>query len=223
VGIQESGHLFLCSHGRMLPRWSEAFGAGRAGKIQTTRASSESSKVSLVWLRLEQGVPVAAQLERLAPPLKFLPCVVLSDRPTDEEALAAFSAGARGYCNTHAAAQVLIQVAAVVLQGGLWIGESLMQRLVSATSRIQAVADVTVSPVKRAWAECLTDREKEVAIVLAAGASNKEIARELGITERTVKAHVGAILEKLHVRDRLQLSLVVNGQVSGQAQRSSSI
>lgn len=207
----------------MLPRWSEAFSAGRAGKIQTTRANSESSRVSLVWLRLEQGVPVAVQLERLAPSLKLLPCVVLSDRPTDDEALAAFSAGARGYCNTHAAAQVLIQVAAVVLQGGLWIGESLMQRLVSATSRIQAAASVTVSPVKQTWTEHLTDREKEVAITLATGASNKEIARSLGITERTVKAHVGAILEKLQVRDRLQLSLVVNGQVPGQPQRPSSI
>jgi two-component system nitrate/nitrite response regulator NarL len=223
VGIQESGHLFLCLHGRMLPRWSEAFSAGRAGKIQTTRANSESSRVCLVWLRLEQGVPVAVQLERLAPSLKLLPCVVLSDRPTDDEALAAFSAGARGYCNTHAAAQVLIQVAAVVLQGGLWIGESLMQRLVSATSRIQAAAGVTVSPVKRTWAERLTDREKEVAITLATGASNKEIARSLGITERTVKAHIGAILEKLQVRDRLQLSLIVNGQALGRPQQPSSI
>ena len=204
----------------MLPRWSEAFSAGRAGKIQTTRANSESNRVSLVWIRLEQGVPVAAQLERLSPSLKLLPCVVMSDRPTDDEALAAFSAGARGYCNTHAAAQVLIQVAAVVLQGGLWIGESLMQRLVSATSRTQAAA-VTVSPVKRTWTEHLTDREKEVAVTLATGASNKEIARSLGITERTVKAHVGAILEKLQVRDRLQLSLVVNGQALGRTHPAS--
>lgn len=207
----------------MLPRWSEAFSAGRAGKIQTARANSASSRVSLVWLRLEQGVPVGVQLERLAPSLKLLPCVVLSDRPTDDEALAAFSAGARGYCNTHAAAQVLVQVAGVVLQGGLWIGESLMQRLVGATSRMQTSADVMVSPIKRAWAEHLTEREKEVAITLASGASNKEIARSLGITERTVKAHVGAILEKVHVRDRLQLSLVVNGQSAGQAQRQKPI
>lgn len=211
MGIQESGHLFLCSHGRMLPRWSEAFSAARAGKIQTTRASSESSRVSLVWLRLEQGVPVATQLERLAPPLKLLPCVVLSDRPTDEEALAAFSSGARGYCNTHAAAQVLVQVAAVVSQGGLWIGESLMQRLVGATARLQTLASGSALQNK-AWSVGLTDREREVASTLARGASNKEIARTLGITERTVKAHVGAILEKLQVRDRLQLSLIVNGR-----------
>ncbi|OOG45058.1 response regulator transcription factor [Polaromonas sp. A23] len=199
----------------MLPRWSEAFEAAKAGKIQTTRAQSESAKVNVVWLRLEQGVSVAEQIDHLSPGLRFLPCVVLSDRPTDDEALAAFSAGARGYCNTHAAAQVLVQVAAVVLQGGLWIGESLMQRLVGATSRVQVATGVTAPFVRQTWSKGLTDREKEVALTLATGASNKEIARALGITERTVKAHVGAILEKLHVRDRLQLSLVVNGQVSG--------
>ncbi len=214
VRNQEAIHLFLCPHGRMLPRWSEAFHAGKAGKIHSIRGNVRSSKADLVWLRLEHGLPVAMQIEHLAPQLRLLPCVVLSDRPTDEEALAAFSAGARGYCNTHAAAQLLTQVAAVVLQGGLWIGESLMQRLISATGRLQATASSVVLPESETWSEDLTDREKQVANTLASGANNKEIARALGITERTVKAHVGAILEKLQVRDRLQLSLIVNGHAS---------
>lgn len=153
---------------------------------------------------------MAAQIENLAPQFKLIPCVVLSDQPTDEEALAAFAAGARGYCNTHAAAQLLVQIATVVRQGGLWIGESLMKRLVSATGRIQGGVAPTVE--REAWSKSLTDREKQVARTLASGASNKEIARALGITERTVKAHVGAIFEKFQVRDRLQLSLRINGQ-----------
>lgn len=218
VGNQELVHLFLCPHGRMLPRWREAFQAGKAGKIQSAGGSARSGKVDLVWLRLAHGLPVAVQIEQLAPQLKLIPCVVLSDQPTDEEALAAFAAGARGYCNTHAAAQLLIQVAAVVLQGGLWIGESLMQRLVSATSRLQAAATTVPLPQEgETWSKDLTGREKEVASTLARGASNKEIARALGITERTVKAHVGAVLDKLQVRDRLQLSLIVNGRASKQA------
>jgi len=212
VGNQESVHLFFCPHGRMLPRWSEAFQGGRAGKFHTSRSSASSSRVDLVWLRLEQELSVGVQIERLASSIKLSPCVVLSDQPSDEEALAAFSAGARGYCNTHAAPQVLIQVAAVVMQGGLWIGESLMQRLVSATSRIQVGGEG--SRDDEGWAKTLTDREREVARTLAQGASNKEIARALSITERTVKAHAGAIFAKLQVRDRLQLSLVVNGHMS---------
>jgi len=165
----------------------------------------------VVWLRLEQGRPVEVQLQEIPERFKAAPCVVLSDLPSDEEALAAFAAGARGYCNTHSAPLLLQRVARVVLQGGLWIGETLMQRLLSATARIAVPDDPP--PLSQDWAHLLTEREREVAITLAQGASNKEIARKLGITERTVKAHVGAILEKLKVRDRLQLSLIVNGQV----------
>lgn len=192
----------------MLPRWSEAFQGGRAGRPQIAK-SPKADKVDVIWLRLEYGVSVAVQIENLAPQFKLIPCVVLSDRPTDEEALAAFAAGARGYCNTHAAAQLLVQIAAVVLQGGLWIGESLMKRLVSATGRLQGNGAPAVEG--ETWSKNLTDRESQVARTLASGASNKEIARALGITERTVKAHVGAIFEKLQVRDRLQLSIRVNG------------
>ena len=45
----------------------------------------------------------------------------------------------------------------------------------------------------------------------AKGAPNKVIARELGITERTVKAHISSSLDKLHIKDRIQLALLVNG------------
>jgi len=194
----------------MLPRWAEAFQTGRAGKVATPRAKAEAAKTKLVWLRLERGGSLQIQLERLGAQFGQTPCIVLSDRPADEEALAAFAAGARGYCNTHSAAPLLIQIASVVLQGGIWIGEPLMQRLIRATSRIQAVSGG--GGESSGWSKNLTERENEVATTLARGASNKEIARTLGITDRTVKAHVGAILDKLQVRDRLQLSLIVNGR-----------
>ncbi len=57
----------------------------------------------------------------------------------------------------------------------------------------------------------LTEREKEVTQAVITGASNKEIARQLDITERTVKAHLSAIFQKLDVRDRMHLMLVVRG------------
>jgi two-component system, NarL family, nitrate/nitrite response regulator NarL len=213
VGNREPFHLFLCPHGRMLPRWTEAFQSAKAGKTETTRSKAELGRVTLIWLRINHDLPVASQIDAISLTLKLAPFVVLSDRPSDEEALAAFGCGAKGYCNTHASTALLVQISSVVLQGGLWIGESLMLRLVSATHRIPSVVDTDRSPSSPpVWSKSLTEREKEVAITLAAGSSNKEIARKLDITERTVKAHVGAILEKLQVRDRLQLSLVVNGR-----------
>ncbi|MFI6576738.1 helix-turn-helix transcriptional regulator [Nocardiopsis sp. NPDC050513] len=57
--------------------------------------------------------------------------------------------------------------------------------------------------------EGLTHREREVLTLVGAGWSNRQVARRLGVTERTVKAHVTRILEKLAVRSRLEAALVV--------------
>jgi len=78
-----------------------------------------------------------------------------------------------------------------------------MQRLFTALT-------ARAAPMQTALA-ALSAREHQVAQAVARGGTNKEIARAMGITERTVKAHLSAIFEKLGVRDRLQLSLIVNG------------
>ncbi len=163
----------------------------------------------MAWIRLTADRPVDEQVSEASKRLGPIPLIVLSDMPNDQEALAAFSAAARGYCNSHATPEVLQQVASVVEQGGLWIGESLMQKLVLATAGVSSPLSPPL-PQAVAWETRLTEREREVAKVVAAGASNKEIARELGITERTVKAHLTAILDKLGIRDRLQLALIVH-------------
>ena len=61
------------------------------------------------------------------------------------------------------------------------------------------------------WSETLTAREKQVALLAAQGASNQRIAEDCDITERTVKAHLSAVFDKLGVTDRLQLALKVHG------------
>ena len=131
------------------------------------------------------------------------PVVVLSNLPSNEEGLVAFSAGAAGYCNALAIPAVLRQVSTVVEQGGLWVGQDLMRRLFSALTACAAPTQMSLA--------VLSVREHQVAQAVARGGTNKEIARAMGITERTVKAHLTAIFEKLGVRDRLQLSLIVNG------------
>ncbi len=200
-------HCFVSEKNDLLPRWREAFPQAFACGLDVKVSPGDTP--SLVWLRLDAGVPVAATLAAARQRHPEVPIVVLSDQPDDEDALNCFAAGARGYCNTHAVPELLRRVADVVLQGGLWIGESLMQRLLQGTARIPVPAPVGAPPD---WAALLTEREREVALAVAEGASNKEVARRLGITERTVKAHTGAIFEKLGVRDRLQLSLVVHGR-----------
>lgn len=134
--------------------------------------------------------------------------VAASTLPTDAEGLAAMQAGCVGYCHAYAAAGSLRQVLAVVAAGGLWVGESLLGRLLSGVGAALAVAGVAERPDVLA---ALSEREREVALAAARGLNNKTIARDLAITERTVKAHLSAVFSKLGIDDRLQLALKVNG------------
>ena len=192
-------HGFLSIDARCRDTWREAFPALLPGQL--THACPEAE---LLWLLLPRGARVEAVIADALPVIAGRPFIVLADEPREDEALAALSAGAAGYCNGHAAAVVLQQVATVVANGGLWVGQGLMRRLLTSTARMPP-------QVESDWRSRLSPREQEAAGLLARGASNKEIARALDITERTVKAHVAAMLEKLGARDRLQLSLIING------------
>lgn len=204
--MKQARHCFLSETGEVLPRWQEAFPQAVGARLDAPAGLGPPP--ALLWVRLPQDRSVPQILAEARRRHGLLPCIVLSDHPSDDQALACFAAAARGYCNTHADPAYLRQVAEVVGQGGLWIGEALMTRLVEVTVRIGQKIPVESS---ESWASLLTPREQEVARAIAEGASNKEIARGLGITERTVKLHVGAVLEKLGVRDRLQIALIVNG------------
>ncbi len=196
-------HLFISNNGVMLDSWHSAFVAGRC--IPSPEITVTDFAPQMLWLRLTGNATVAQQIAAVRLHFGSLPLIVMSDVPNDLEALAGFSVAARGYCNTHAGTEVLLNVASVVGQGGLWIGESIMQRLMSAP-----VAEAVLTPAaSNLWSADLTEREREVAKTVTLGLSNKEIAAQLGITERTVKAHVGAVLDKLQLKSRLQLALFV--------------
>jgi DNA-binding NarL/FixJ family response regulator len=85
----------------------------------------------------------------------------------------------------------------------------LLQKLVGVTSH--RLGQLPPAGEIDDWSALLSEREAQVARLVAAGFSNREIADRLAITERTVKAHLTAIFEKLGLRDRLQLSLRING------------
>ena len=204
--MSKVAHLFLSPTGTLLENWQRAFPDAVAASSQGQAVNQWQAGV--VWLRLSGTATIAEQIASVRQSFASIPLVVLSDVPSDIEALAVLGAAGRGYCNTHAGEEVLVKVAGVVSQGGLWIGESIMQMLLS-RSAAEAASALSASSVSSNALKDLTEREREVAKAVAAGASNREIAAQLGITERTVKAHVGAVLEKLKVRDRLQLALLV--------------
>jgi DNA-binding NarL/FixJ family response regulator len=202
-------HLFISPGAGMLPAWREAFGAART--ISLDQLAGACVGASVVWLRIDAGASLANMVAAVHAHCGPVPVVILSDTPGDDEALAALSAQARGYCNSHAGAEVLTKVASVVTQGGLWIGEALMHRILA----VQHLIKVPPAAALPNWRAKLSAREAQVAEMAAAGTRYKEIARELLITERTVKAHMGAILDKLELRDRLQLALLIGERQHG--------
>lgn len=145
----------------------------------------------MAWQRLAEQGKVAAHAVLLA-----------SSTPDDEEGYRALQLGFSGYCHAYAPAPLLEQIVEVIQAGEIWAGRSLVQRLVNAVNRL---------PAQSASLQGLSERETQVAQLTAKGLSNKEIARQLNITERTVKAHLSLIFEKLKVSDRVQLVLRVNG------------
>jgi len=135
-------------------------------------------------------------------PAKHLVAAYVTLSPA--QAIDLFQAGARGYCNRYIRAELLVEVVRVVEAGEVWVGEQLMSGLLRALPRsVNAIAadHPLLAP--------LTDRERDVIPYIINGMGNKLIARELAITERTVKAHVSSILHKLGVTDRMQLAMLL--------------
>ncbi len=145
--------------------------------------------------------------------------IAMTSKENVGEARQLLALGASGYVHYLAVPQVLISVADAVASGSIWLGAELMRQLVLSTGTLfDAMESVETSESALASSELnqllskLTERERAVAESAALGKTNKEIARELVITERTVRAHLGSVFEKCHIRDRLQLVLVMSGK-----------
>jgi DNA-binding NarL/FixJ family response regulator len=132
--------------------------------------------------------------------------VVLANTPSHAETLQALSAGAMGYAHGYSAPEMLKEIRTVINHGGIWLGQQLLKRLIESSVKLTGNRSELVEELLGR----LTSREKEVAIEASKGLSNKEIARALDITERTVKAHLAKSFERLGVKDRLQLALMLN-------------
>lgn len=198
--------VFVTTRPEPIPRWLEAFPDARVVRNQGENTGlALLADASVIWLHVTGEQPaVAALVSELRRAAGSVPIVVLSNVPEDDQGLAALAAGASGYCSALTLPAVLRQVAGVVEHGGVWVGPQLIQRL------MQGLAARSSNAAESAL-DSLSQRERQVAVAVARGATNKEIARVMHITERTVKAHLSAAYEKLGVRDRMQLSLIVNG------------
>jgi len=131
--------------------------------------------------------------------------IVMTNELEINQLRSALEAGARGYVEALATKVIIEQVLETICTGGIWLPGQLLSNLVGALSN---------TPFKYASTcefDVLTKRERQVVDIVVTGATNKQAAESLNITERTIKEHMSSIFNKLKVRDRIQLMLVVKG------------
>jgi DNA-binding NarL/FixJ family response regulator len=124
--------------------------------------------------------------------------VILTTFERDEYVFEAMQAGASGFLLKNAPPEELIHAVRVVAAGDALLAPSVTRRI------IEQFARRPVEPDVRERLESLTQREREVLVMLARGNSNAELAAELFVTEGTIKTHVSSLLAKLGLRDRVQ-------------------
>lgn len=126
--------------------------------------------------------------------------IVLSRNPNTEEFKSAFALGARGYLDALSNKQILQTAYQGVKAGGLWIPEEIVNSMIgNIQPKLHASPTTNLS--------LLSGAELKVAQKVALGESNKEVAEDLNICERTVKSHLTSIYQKLNLRDRMHLML----------------
>jgi DNA-binding NarL/FixJ family response regulator len=178
----------------------EVVGEAGDGAEAIERARELSPHVVLMDIRMPHmdGVEATARLTGagIVPPPRVL---VLTTFDLDEYVFGALRAGAAGFLLKDAPRQQLLEAIRVVHGGDALLSPAITRRL------IDDFADRT-DPLEppTALLEQLTPREREVLVLVARGLSNAEIAERLVVTEATVKSHVGSMLMKLDLRDRVQ-------------------
>lgn len=130
--------------------------------------------------------------------------LVASLKPTDSEGQQALVMGAKAYTHAYSSAEQWRRVLEHVLEGQVWLGASLLSRLLNQIATASTNQDTL-------WQQHLTAREIEVAQRAGRGFSNQQIAQDLDISERTVRAHLSSVFAKLNVEDRLSLALLIHG------------
>lgn len=213
--------ILLCgTELRLLGRWSQGVQSGGhdariapLASLQT--ADSDAGEICLVDLGSRRGADAAALLSAAAmhPGTAF---VAMTARPDAGEGLTLLRAGVRGYANRLASPDVIAALLDSLLAGEIWAGREVTQHLLANALAVAPQPE----PASTAVLAKLTPREAEIAWRVAAGDSNKEIAADHGISERTVKAHLNSIFRKTGVRNRVRLALVLNQGESGSPRRS---
>lgn len=143
------------------------------------------------------GIDTLETIRRSRPDLRL---IVIGPEGNDNLVMDAIMAGARAYLDSAADPETVRRAIEVVTDGSIWAPRRLLSRLIDRLLNLPG-SGMAAAPTH------LTRREQQVLDLILMAHSNREIARQLGIEERTVKAHVGRLMRKAGADNRIGLSM----------------
>ena len=201
--------IFISPLNGGLTSWAEAFAKAKIAATVNAKPTKIQKNAPLIfWLHMNEDRQewLTNTIDLIKNKYSSAKIVVLANAPNQAEAFHAMSLGVVAYAHAYSPAFLLTEMKTVISHGGVWLGPDLLKRIIEVST---SLAGNQLEQVNQ-HLKLLTKREKEVAIEAAKGLSNKEIARILKITERTVKAHLSSAFERLGAKDRLHLALMLN-------------
>ncbi|MDJ0752557.1 MAG: response regulator transcription factor [Ardenticatenaceae bacterium] len=203
VMLVDDQSLFREGLRTLLSVWDDITVVGEAGNGQEAldRVATLQPDVILMDLRMPilDGVATTRRLQEIDTAAKV---IVLTTFDDDEHVMDGLRAGAVGYLLKDVSSEKLIEAIRAAANGDSFLQPSIAAKVIAELTRSEPR---TVK--KQPLVEPLSDRELEILRCLTDGASNREIANQLFITEGTVKNHITNILGKMGVRDRTQAAL----------------
>ncbi len=187
----------------LLQRWQEVF-YDHEFDICTTKELNSYTKAKEVMIVLLDILTLPDALDKMLQN-PYLKIFALTGSPQHHEGIILLKKGVRGYGNSFLSSQNLVQAVEMIKNGHVWLYPELMQHLILQSNPAPVTAD------QEALLQDLTAKERETAMHVSQGLSNKEIGLTMHITERTVKAHLSTIYQKLQIKDRLALALFIKG------------
>ncbi|GHD45359.1 DNA-binding response regulator [Mycetocola manganoxydans] len=184
----------------------EVVGEAADGATAIERAGALLPDVILMDVRMPSidGIEATRRIIADRPDAKV---IILTTFDLDEYAFGGLNAGASGFLLKDAPPAELLSAVRAVATGEASVSPRITRRMLDLFGGKLPVAGTTAGPGRLA---VLTEREREVLEAIGKGLSNPEIARALFLSESTVKTHVGRILQKLELRDRVQAVILAH-------------
>ena len=204
VLIADDHTLFRKGIRKMLEAEQDMHVVGEAGTGQEALEQARALMPDVVLMDIKMpdldGVEATRILRREMPHVGIIFCTMFED---DEFVFAALKAGGRGYILKESDPETMLRAIRAVAHGESLLSPAIAQKVLRQFAAFPADAPAGCASL----CDDLTEREREVLTLVGKGGSNKEIALQLSLSEKTVKNHIANIFSKLHVYDRTQAVL----------------